>query len=482
MKLLFRKNLFLYFIFFTNFLYSQNDIGINYYQADSILNIILNKYDLEYKSFYKIEYKGTEYISGHFKNPEAVETCDLLGISSYDDNCNFSLEFNVSYKKQNYYSQIKWLDAYCLFLDYNEKDYKNDTFDKHIIPYYYSIHNLLHSIIKNKTSVHYINLYTNNKSIIGFNDEYGNKIYVYIDNINNYIEKIDHYYYDNILGDCKESIEYFTEIDKIKYITHLKNDNIFRILNINNKTIINHNIEDHNTSISFQLDTISSNIYLISLLDLNNKTLISVNNDYISVFEAPVNPMVSKELIQFIEKKFERPIKYCYLSHHHPDHAGGVKSFGELNDCIIVTPKNTFNYISNLIYANHTFNKHKVSDKTRSIKSILIEDSQIANLGDKSDPVIAYEIGKTTNHTDNFIIYHLPKQNVLFTSDLVLFSKDKVINQKERALSIYTLIRENKINTKDLKLISSWPLHGFKKIGTYPELLQSLIFYYPNIK
>lgn len=79
---------------------------------------------MEYKSFYKIEYKGTEYISGHFKNPEAVETCDLLGISSYDDNCNFSLEFNVSYKKQNYYSQIKWLDAYCLFLDYNEKDYK----------------------------------------------------------------------------------------------------------------------------------------------------------------------------------------------------------------------------------------------------------------------------------------------------------------------------------------------------------------------
>ncbi len=474
----------LFFIFFisSNLLYSQNNIGANYYQGDSLLNVLLNKYDSEIGSLYKMEYKGKEYMSGHFKTPETIEICSLFVMSSFDDNQNFSLEFKINYKNQDYYSKLKWTDGYCSFLDFGETDYKKDTSNQHIIPYYYSIYNLLHNLLKNKTTIHYTNLLSNNRSVIGFNDKKGNKVYLYINNSNNNIEKVDNYYYDATLGDCKESIEYSFKSDSIDSITHFKNDNIFRVLKVNNKEKTSCHLEGFNASSPFELDSIATNIYLVSLLDIDNKVLVAVSDSYISVFEAPVNPEITKELIFFIQKQFQLPIKYCYLSHHHPDHAGGVKSFGELEDCTIVTSKNTFNYISSLIHSKHSFKNYKNQNNIKDFKSILVENQQIVYLGDKTIPIVAYEIGETTNHTDDFIVYHLPKQNILITSDLLYLPKNKVTNQGERALSIHTLIKKNNINTLDLKLIPLWPLHGFKNVGSYLDLVQSLKSKYPNIE
>ncbi|MDR1200881.1 MAG: MBL fold metallo-hydrolase [Tannerellaceae bacterium] len=70
----------------------------------------------------------------------------------------------------------------------------------------------------------------------------------------------------------------------------------------------------------------------MKILTQDNKVLVYKQNSSISVFEAPINPIVSNQLIAYLGEYFpDYPVKYCFLTHHHPDHAGGVKSFKEID-------------------------------------------------------------------------------------------------------------------------------------------------------
>jgi glyoxylase-like metal-dependent hydrolase (beta-lactamase superfamily II) len=122
------------------------------------------------------------------------------------------------------------------------------------------------------------------------------------------------------------------------------------------KSVLNSNynaIKPSRNNEVFTIETISDNCFLVKITTQDNKVLIYKQNSTISVFEAPINPIVSNQLIDYLGECFpDTPVKYCFLTHHHPDHAGGVKSFKEI-DAVVVTSAGDVDYITQL--ANYPF-------------------------------------------------------------------------------------------------------------------------------
>ncbi|MCX8481378.1 MAG: MBL fold metallo-hydrolase, partial [Sediminibacterium sp.] len=228
---------------------------------------------------------------------------------------------------------------------------------------------------------------------------------------------------------------------------------------------------------NFKIDTINDQTYLLKLLDFNNKVLIYKNQHSLSLFEAPLGYNVCTDIIKICNYYFKGyAIKNLFLSHHHPDHAGGISAFKNL-DCNIITTKGNIKYFEKIInnsrYLNKNYSKLSNSNKFKFI--IIQNDSNIT-----IDGVRVFEIGRYTTHTKEHLVFLIPEDSLLFVSDLVVFPNGYVHNQSERAYSVYELI--NRENLEVNKIYTSWPLHGFKNFGTFEDLKSCLLKFIPIYK
>lgn len=74
------------------------------------------------------------------------------------------------------------------------------------------------------------------------------------------------------------------------------------------------------------LNKLSENVYTVNAGGYN--VLFAAFKDYIFVMEAPGNDNVSRQAIEQIKKTFPgKPIRYVAVTHHHDDHAGGIRTY-----------------------------------------------------------------------------------------------------------------------------------------------------------
>jgi hypothetical protein len=479
-KMMKRKLLFLLLpVFFSAKCFAQEDIIVNFNIADSIFNAVLKKYDFFHETTYTAIYKGNEYISGHFSVPNQLNTYPVhCEIKCNVEQTFISTELTDS-TGEKYVSQYLFSKDSCRYKDYDDSVFYSKAFYNGFMEYFFNPMNILFEIAKYKNTLHFLT--TNDKfHIIGYNDSTGNKYFVYIDKKNLTIFQIVKFYSDWSYGDTFDRVIYEYNLDTAipADIAYYKGKNIKRHISLVSvsDTIRNGYISVQNAE-TFEMDTLSNNCFLIKITSQNNKVLVYKYNKNLYVFEAPLNPIVSNQLIDYLNKQFNNtPVAYCFLSHHHPDHAGGVKSFKEIG-VKIITSAGDMDYISQL--ANYPFKIKGIYDKYSVVNFDTIQKNGTKKF--IAGNVIAYEIGKDTRHTENFLVYYLPEENILFSSDLVFLNKSKILNQGQRAFSVYNLIKREHIPTEKLKVVPSYPLKNYKDYGTFYNLIDCLRKNYPDL-
>tara|TARA_B100000809_G_C15139322_1_gene532274 strand:+ start:2401 stop:3822 length:1422 start_codon:yes stop_codon:yes gene_type:complete len=455
---------------------AQNIIYENYYKADSLLKIIGENYG----GINKLTYSGVNYSMGHYDTPEKQKSYPIIyRLSSL--NKKFILNKELIYNGKSFNSHMVFIGDSCSFNDFGEKEIQNVPLKGKEFSYFYLPTNVVNSIKENRSSLHFTDVNAE-KYRLGFNNSFGNKFYISVSKTTNLINKLIMLKYDDLYGDSYKEIIYSDYKNNVPYnITVNDNQIINKELHLDSVTIEKSSSNINSIVENISIESLSKGLFILKLKDYNNKVLVTEHKDFLAVYEAPLNVVVGNEIISFLKKQFKnKPIKYCLLSHHHPDHAGAVGSFVNINSKIITT-KGNIDYYNKISKNTHTLNEGNFQPSKNTVDYIIIDSLGSKTFFKKSPTsVVVYESGMTTAHTNEFLYFYFPKQKILFVGDLVLFPKEKIRDQKKRALSVYNLIKSKKLKVE--KIYTGWPLKDQKEFGTMTNLKNSLLKCYPDLK
>jgi glyoxylase-like metal-dependent hydrolase (beta-lactamase superfamily II) len=160
---------------------------------------------------------------------------------------------------------------------------------------------------------------------------------------------------------------------------------------------------------------ISDNVYTVNAAGYN---VLAVGfKDYVFVMEAPGNDSASRQAIEQIKKLFpEKPIKYIAVTHHHDDHAGGLRAYIAEGATVLSLPgEKTF--FERVAKSRFTIDPDMLTRSPKDLKIELIQNGKRV-LSDGTTTVEILDIGAGP-HTEEMLVAYLPNEKTVFQGDLL---------------------------------------------------------------
>ena len=139
-------------------------------------------------------------------------------------------------------------------------------------------------------------------------------------------------------------------------------------------------------------------------------------DDYILAFDASVSRTVSAQAIaQMKEAVPDKPIRYLVLSHHHDDHAGGLRAFIDEGATVVTTAANR-SYLEQMASTVSTLGAGGQAGEPFDPAFDFVDGKLVFE--DAGHVVEIHDIGPSP-HAEEMLIFYLPKEKILFQADLL---------------------------------------------------------------
>jgi glyoxylase-like metal-dependent hydrolase (beta-lactamase superfamily II) len=164
---------------------------------------------------------------------------------------------------------------------------------------------------------------------------------------------------------------------------------------------------------SFKLVELSPNVQMVQGGGANN--LIVTMKDGLAIVDAPTDEGQSRWVIDAAKAKYPgKPIKYLVLTHHHMDHTGGMRAF-VAEGATVYVPAQDKAYFEQVAKAPHTLepDAQQKAMKPANVQGV----ADTASIKDDNGEINLYNIANP--HVDGFLLVHLPKDNILWVTDLI---------------------------------------------------------------
>ncbi|MFT4032413.1 MAG: MBL fold metallo-hydrolase [Siphonobacter sp.] len=439
-----------------------------------------------------IKAKGTIYNLGHYNIPEKTVEIPL------EDTYGFFPEEQVTYL----YSQIQnngtfftheavsKQDTLCE-KKYYESKYKfsgKSVCDEFIfqVSKVWPEH-LLRFALKNQKALQWLRKEGKN-DLISFSYKGNDVVILYINSRTHQLTKVSQPFYDNVYGNTYHITEY-SAYNKDGYPTHrvdweygikereltyesvqngIKTDVIsLKKLPDNFNQKLSERIDKRETLV---WETLTPTLDLIKIQSQNNKVLVAHSGSQLALFETPAGIDLNQQILEEIRTHYpDKTLGYLFVTHHHPDHAGGIYTYNTFPITLVTTPGNQ-SYFNKLLHASHSW-----AGYPSPVKSQIQLDFVPLNGKKTFDTfgVTAYEIGKENGHTNEHLVYYFPQEKLLWTGDLLFFRTDgRIYSAGNRGKAVYDLIMKHNLVVD--KIFTSWPLYNQKVFGTLEELKKSV--------
>jgi glyoxylase-like metal-dependent hydrolase (beta-lactamase superfamily II) len=159
----------------------------------------------------------------------------------------------------------------------------------------------------------------------------------------------------------------------------------------------------------------SDNIYTVNASGYN---VLAVGfKDHVFVMETPNGDATSKQAIAEIKKIFPgKPIKYVAVTHHHDDHAGGIRTYIAEGATLLGLPgEKTF--FEKVVKSTFTIDPDSLTLAPQALKWEPIEKGRRV-LTDGTTTVELIDIGPG-GHTDEMLVAYFPAEKIIFQGDLL---------------------------------------------------------------
>lgn len=177
-------------------------------------------------------------------------------------------------------------------------------------------------------------------------------------------------------------------------------------------------------------------------------------NDHIFVMETPGNERVSLQAIEQIKKTIPgKPIRYVAVTHHHDDHAGGIRTYMAEGATLIVAPGEEA-FFKKVSAARFNASPDSLIRNPREAKIETIQNGKRV-LTDGTTTVEIYDIGKGP-HAEEMLVAYFPDHKMIYQGDLL----------NRPATGDYPIANDtsvhflNWIDSKKLPVEVTIPVHG----------------------
>ena len=205
--------------------------------------------------------------------------------------------------------------------------------------------------------------------------------------------------------------------------------------------------------------------------------------DFVAVIEAPLDEARSLAVIGEVGRLIpNKPIRYLVNTHHHFDHAGGLRTYVALGATILTHPENR-EFYENVVFspAPRTLQPDRLStlypyfgiDREPRLETVM-HIGDIRNTGYNkfvvSDGERALDVYPVHGlaHADTMVIAHLPRERILVNADL--YSPPAPGAQPPATPSPATMTLQQNIQRLKLDVTQHVPIHG--RVGTMEEFVE----------
>jgi len=138
-------------------------------------------------------------------------------------------------------------------------------------------------------------------------------------------------------------------------------------------------------------------------------------NDYVVMVEAPGGDAVTAASIASARRLApNKPIKYAINTHHHADHAGGMRAY-VAEGIPIITHESHRKYYEEQIFRNpHSLNPDRLARMPRAPMLEFVKDKRVITDGNQT---LELHLMKDQPHSEGLLMVYLPKSKLLIQSD-----------------------------------------------------------------
>ena len=147
----------------------------------------------------------------------------------------------------------------------------------------------------------------------------------------------------------------------------------------------------------------------------SHHSLLVEQRDHLIVFDAPVSDAHSKAVLDMAKAKYPgKPVKYLVLTHHHMDHAGGLRAYAAQGATLVVG-RGTMAHYRRVLASPTTRNPDLTARDLRHTPIVEVKDKYVMTDGTRE--VHAYLIDPNP-HAEGLLIGYLPETRLGFATDI----------------------------------------------------------------
>jgi glyoxylase-like metal-dependent hydrolase (beta-lactamase superfamily II) len=200
--------------------------------------------------------------------------------------------------------------------------------------------------------------------------------------------------------------------------------------------------------------------------DIDHRSLVVEFADYLVLIEAAVGSANGERMVDAVKRRWlEKPIRYFFFSHHHPHYTGGLRAFIAEGATIITTPGNK-EFVRKVARYRFKISPDRLARSPRPVRIHTFRNR--FELTDSTNRLVAIDIGERSTHTDEFVIFYLPKQKLVFEAEQGWVTVDGALLASRRAEGFLKVLSDEGIDAQ--RLVQCWPMRANKPEVSRSEL------------